>query len=557
MTENGKQTTNSLDGFDDLDEDFAAMVEEEKAERKKKIDALIEKLGQGHTSAHEKKVAFSKYMTTQGFPSWAGIEDLDHTDAERIFRYYPDYVVREKGTRRAYLRNARGFLIPFASSDSKEIEAECFVLVRKAREKAAAELLGGEVLPDASPDGVAMVADYLENMPRDARKIASLTRSLSFLAGEKGVELDAAVFDRIDRHAHIVPLDAGGALDIRTDERLNADRVAALRLVDRGWLLPDEPRPDPNASGSIAMTKAIKKHYTRELLRRIARHLLGLSKNIDIIVAPGDWGKSTFITILSRAFPGLVSSAEAAVALSAQGTRYGVVKYRLTQCRILFIDEAGHLDAGQSVAAGTVNVWISDELDVERKFENARLMRRSGTVILIGHTWPGVDASSQGVMKRVRWAFRASDDAPVMTDRERELLLSDDAIGTMRYAVLAECRALHKAVDEGENIDDATSTPESREAVAHFQVARMDPYAAALRDKYEPAGSGDFVPSSGIAAALMAVDESGKRPHGKIVEQKMRLAFHAPHVRPGRKYVAGQKTQQRVWFGIREKRTSH
>ena len=76
-------------------------------------------------------------------------------------------------------------------------------------------------------------------------------------------------------------------------------------LRARGWALPllDPAILESDTLGANTMRSAIENRFGHGLIDRIARHALGISKSIDAIVAPTNWGKSTLITLMERAFP--------------------------------------------------------------------------------------------------------------------------------------------------------------------------------------------------------------------------------------------------------------
>lgn len=107
-----------------------------------------------------------------------------------------------------------------------------------------------------------------------------------------------------------------------------------------------------------------------------------------------------------RAFPGMIGRLDAGKALSAQGTKFSQIEQLLTTCAIVFVDESGE-EPAVKVRAGALKAFGDDNLSVELKGENRRTVRRSGTAVFIGHDWPHLDTSAQGMPDRFKHCYRA------------------------------------------------------------------------------------------------------------------------------------------------------
>ena len=342
----------------------------------------------------------------------------------------------------------------------------------------------------------------------------------------------------------------GGSINLRNAEYISPSNTGKLLMLCHKWGMPlfDKSIADSDSEGKLAMEHAITERWKDELLTRLCRHLFGVSKNIDVVTAPTNWGKSTLITSLEKTLPGMVGRLEAYKAFSKQGDRFSQVSSLLSEKLLVFIDEAGQDDPERNaeVPPGALNTLTDDLLQVEKKFENNRTVPRLGTSILIGHTWAAVNASAQGVDTRVRWAYEA-EEFPPMTEIERNLILSDEGIEYMRFWMVRRCRELWESSDNGTMLDDLTMSANNRKSVAAFKMARGDSLASSLLEEFEVGKPTDYVPSSAIKGALESDSDDKVGP--KTIKSKVNIAFHAPFVRSGRATdrVSGKTGEGMVW----------
>ena len=392
--------------------------------------------------------------------------------------------------------------------------------------------------------GLRLTANHVQNVASNLKQ--------RVLSGKHGGIPDVAAEDFDVRNERpVIPFAAGGALDLTTGMTLDHRDTKDCMLRARGWALPmlDPAILESDTLGANTMRSAIENRFGHGLIDRIARHALGISKSIDAIVAPTNWGKSTLITLMERAFPGMVGRVEAGRALTPAGDRWSVITSMLSKNLWVFIDEAGG-KTGKTIHESILKTWVDDNVSVEEKFEKRVGKRRMGTAIFIGYDYPHIDMSEQGMQERFRWAYEGTGGK--MDEEERRLLLSDDGVSFFRQSIMRRAVKLWQTGDP----DSETLTPESWECVNIFIGKRQNPLAGALQDAFELGEPRDFVPTE-LIKSVIEVELDGEEVTGTMVRDMMAIAFHGANIVSGKVYVTDEKTEKRkqvrAWKGLRTK----
>ena len=479
-------------------------------------------------------------------PQWLQIDSLEEADAARVLRFFCTNFRNQRG-QKAYVSDTYGTWLLLDGS-SLACQAVIRAMIVAARREAAGEVY--ENVIDVALVEKTAYQNYLSNdLTLASHHIVRVSRQLSqqLLAGDECDNVAAEDFDR--RNAHpVIPLADGGGLDLTTGLTTSPGQLSSHLYLSRGWILPmlDPDIRSAKSDGACAMRTAIHDRFGQTLITRLARHALGTSKSIDVLVAPKNWGKSTLITLMERAFPGMVARVEAGRALSPAGDHFSVVTSLLSEKLWVFIDESGG-KTDKMIHGSMLKTWVDDMVSVEKKYENRVSKSRLGTAIFVGYDYPSVEMSDQGMPERFQWAYQMPDNP--MSQKERDLLMTEDAMAFFRQSVMSRAVALWQ---QG-NMDAECQTSETREAIAEFILKRQNPLASALKERYELGDKNDFVPSSDVMELLEEASEDGKSS-GKLVADTMALAFHSPQVIATKKKITGKSV--RGWKGLRLRTTA-
>lgn len=515
--------------------------------------------------SHSELIKEFEDFAIENFPDepWLQLRNLEDCDAWRV-RRYSGYRFKHVYQTCVMVQDDSGLWHRLESSDI--VHSIIRSLIVQGRDRA------GEELSEHSSNDAVIRHDYsyflTDFCELKSMHVINVTRQLSQVihtGKERALTFDSVSpedFDDRDSNPiipvsfhHGVPI--GGCIDLRTAKYIDPLATGEMLMLNHGWGFPmcDKEIMDSDSPGKIAMETAIKERWGDDLLTRLCRHLLGTSKNVDVVTAPTNWGKSTLITAMEKALPGMVGRLEAYKAFSRQGDKFTQTAIMLSEKLIVFIDEAGQDDPDRSaeLSPGVLNTLTDDLLQVEKKFKDNEAVPRLGTAVLIGHTWAAINASAQGIDTRVQWAFRANETDPMTTD-DRLLILSSDGIEYLRVWILRRCRELWETSEDGRILDDLTISANNRQALAEFKMARSDPLAASLIEEFEVGELHEFVRSSKIKDVLEDAN-GGEKISNNQIGAKIKIAFHNTGIRSGRKKDTLTKKQERVWFGIRERGT--
>lgn len=494
---------------------------------------------------------FSNLAEEWQLPVHLTFDHLEDSDSDRILRYCAEQLLRLEDN--SVVMGSLGLWHELTSA-SEFAKSAMRALVKNARSTAAREVT-------TRVDDVLQGAEYSHflqtGLPTGSVHVRYMTDQVSqrILANQAPAVITSSTEEFDDRVANpVLPLQGGGGFDLRTGKAVSVEELGRLKFFHHGWGMP-EPEPailektdDPAVN---EMKTAIIERFSDNLITRLAYHFLGLDKAVDLIIAPTNWGKSTLITILQKAFPGMVGRLAAVRAFSRQGTRFSQIERVLTEKILCILDEGGQKDPDRKmiISPAALNMLVDDELPVELKGQDNIFKRRLGTAIIIGHTWPQIESDEQGTNTRFHWAHMVGSDYTPMTRDQRETLLSPSALSYFRTLVCLRAVWIHQQGGAAE----LTYTDRSRDAVATFMLARSDPIVTALRDHYEEGDPKLGVSYSSVKEMLESISDS--RFTADAITEKISTAFHSSaHIRFGRPYVNGEQT--RGWFGLREKGTT-
>ena len=391
-------------------------------------------------------------------------------------------------------------------------------------------------------------AKELRGLTIRSRHCVEIMRTIAGSGNQDIKKIPKINFDQRNRHP-LVPLSDGTTLDLTEFPPVFLDETQVPKevyLLDHDWMIPPPDFSLLDSMEGCPMDNAIRNHYGEMLFTRIASYLLGTDKSIDCFTAASDSGKSTLSDLLMEALPGAVGMQGAKGVFHKDGQRFTPVATSLSTNLITIIDEVGHSTI--KIGTSTINEWVQDTIDRERKGEQRGSVRRISSMLMVGHTYPHVNFSDQGIKTRFKWAYDGSKMS-MMESRTRFELMDPKQIDYLRawlFYKAAELWSIHGstvgAKKELENDEDV------KVAVGVMSESRQDPVSSILNEKFEEDPNG-FVTSSDIEKSLEELEED--RPKGKALAAAITRTFHGSHVRSGRKSINGK--QKYGWKGIKHR----
>ena len=201
--------------------------------------------------------------------------------------------------------------------------------------------------------------------------------------------------------------------------------------------------------------------------------------------------------------------------------------------------------ADARLPTAAINSHTDEYMTIEKKGENVRTAKRTGSLVLVGHDWPPIDIHDQGIDTRIQWVHHVKGDADAMTQEERDMLVSPDAVKRFRHRLLIMARDL---MGDPRGAFKASETPETKAARALFLKERTDPKVDALQKEYvvDPRG---FASKNEINETLGAWRGDGaKELSSKLVAELLAKAFDGK-ARRCRPEIEGKRV--RGWCGIK------
>lgn len=483
---------------------------------------------------------------------WLSFDHLEETDADRVLYHFRAFFRNARG-QDAYLCDASGMwmrLLPRGKAAAAVVRS----LIVDARRMTGRDILDERgLIVDVDMRTKSAYAHYIMDALRlTSNHVTAVARQLQQRVmgnSDPATAVEGVAPEKFDnRNDHpVLPLqetDAGGAWDLTTGHSIGVHQVMPLMLIARKWAMPYTDPVDVkalNSPGAAAMRQALADRWGSTLISRLARHALGTSKSIDVLIAPANWGKSTLISIMQAAFPDMVGRVESGRALSIGGDKFSVVTKLLESKLWVFIDESGG-KTDKQIHGSVLKTWVDDRVSVELKGQDREERRWLGTAIFIGYDYPHIDMSEQGMQERFRWGLKMPDNP--MSQKLRDLLLTEDAIAVFRIELLETATALWQGGRDQLDLD--LERAEVKDTLTEFIEKRRNPLVGALHEAYraDPLG---FVPSAAIK--LVLEDAAGESIPGRTLQETMNMAFRSAI--PTRQTFEGK--QVRGWKGIMQK----
>ena len=349
-------------------------------------------------------------------------------------------------------------------------------------------------------------------------------------------------FDRRNIHPAI-PLNDGTALDLSQfpPAILPPEQARGLMMLDHEWSIPPPDFSLLDKSQDFAMSAAIQDRYGTELMQRCAVYLLGVSKAIDSITMPSNAGKSTLAEMLKESLPGAVSIHNASGVFHNEGSRFTPLATAVASSLITFIDEAGHDSI--SILTSTVNELAQNTVDEEKKGQQRRSVNRISSIMFMGHDWPHIVFSDQGIASRFIWA-QDLREMKEMSSAERAELMTKENIEYLRAWLFYTAAYLFNEFGSGEEArQEQQKTDSVKSAVESMMKSRMDPVCVALTS-YLAVDPYAFTESEYIKSIFEKEDLPVPQKRG--LGKALRRAFHNANIYPEKSAGA------RGWRGLKK-----
>ena len=445
---------------------------------------------------------------------------MERGDTARVLHYADDRFLKvvHGGLSDAYIQLSSGMFASINERNWGETRGEFGLLVEDVRDRALTDAPAYGVNIDKAMDACMARGERHDSLvcSRVANRVSAWSRTSDRVAHS------AALNNRDD--APLLPVIGRGALDLRTLGWVSPGELAAHRFSLTNWQLP-EPRmellgDDVSNEAKDAWLRNIGGRFGAGLMRRLARHLIGPSRCVDVVVSfVSGHGKTTLANALQASFPGIVSVVDATKALSMQGAKFSVLGVELTRSALVVVDES---DKVERVPTGMFNSLTGRTLSIEEKHVQAQSdVRRTGNIVLLGGDWPRIEIEAQGVGDRCRHVFSFDETADRLSIAEAQVLLSDQGIDFLRAWMVREAHLILRA---GDDIDDAEyAEADIRE---RFVAAVSNPVINELRTRFRFA-PGSTVPTGTVSQAIEAIHKDHKLqiPHTHRLKALMRLAF--------------------------------
>ena len=294
-------------------------------------------------------------------------------------------------------------------------------------------------------------------------------------------------------HSHPVLKANNGYVSLVTGRMMTADDLRPLHYM-RTAQAPTRYVPEAaeaSTPGAVAM-KTFLCHISggdeQTLLRRLAFHLCGSHKAVDIIVGAVDAGKTSLADIVQGTLgPALVSI------VSPHSRRGTVTAKRLVEAlentRLAFVPDIKAL-----------RKWPAAELN-----DMVGTKRTMGNLMVMSTGWPrGLNSLAEDVRARLGWALHVPTTMPA--DIERALLFDTDAREYLLASLVREAPEALAQFRECRQPGDVAATDRTRldaEAVRYYGA---EPEDRAIWERFEFTGDeADMVTPAEVAAELQAL----------------------------------------------------
>ena len=199
---------------------------------------------------------------------------------------------------------------------------------------------------------------------------------LHFSSNAGGVAIvNTNEFDNYEQH-RLLPYNDGTAWDFTQHRMLSNQELKEAMLMDHGWnIQPTTPVPT-DADGDITIElnddieKLLFEHYGKPLLEMFAARLReGTGKLVDSWRASAsNFGKSTFMDAMDRAFPGTIHREPTPKYMSSGGARFSQDTEPLSKTIWTAVDEVDK--AEKPIGFDKFGTYANETLSIEKKFAN-------------------------------------------------------------------------------------------------------------------------------------------------------------------------------------------
>lgn len=477
-------------------------------------------------------------------------DDSGRGELRRLLRYFRHLmlIVSHQNRTKLYLCNHHGLWMELDHKNNESSIGYLTVLIHSARMMAVEEQL--PMNPEMWREGV---------KPRDTRTLAAYVTQMTTtgMTNLMGYDVNVATSVMLnDRNSHpILPLANGGALDFETGKEISVAELATKRFTYFGWQIP-MPRTLKSSTPTLGETVA-EKYWGPHgrlhpiLLRAAAWVAGGVDKTIDCVKGAPNSGKTAAAQALKRAFPNAIEVLQAPTIMHSASTRFTPLQNHLAGNLAVMVDEIDKLvvneKTGCAIHEGKLNELAAEDMSVEPKGLDVRVMLRQGTAVLIGNEWPSVNVRAAGARERLQWAYAIPEKFGPMPKKDRNLLLSPDATRQLREMVLEHAR------EQGAKGNDLWEVPEARAADVHkltqsnISLEEQELCKLLVTDKK------GRVPAYALPDILERA-YGGNPPKTSAIPKVLRKVFgnHVQRVERGRDPNTGSRTWE--WRGISETR---
>lgn len=471
-----------------------------------------------------------------GFPQHLLIEDWIEADVERIWKY----------TSNNFYYTGKSVLISNQNvwtelrKDKPEVVSS---IIDNVRSKAAREL--EEWADKVDEITLSEYSNELRNSFKRSRHTQDVMFTLIEQApnGDRTQKESITKFDKRNTHP-ILPLNDGTAIDITTRKIIESDQALAHKYIDHEWNIepPNFDLLESEKDGPMA--KIIEEHYGIELFERLATALLGTDKYSDSFIIGTDGGKSTLVDIMAEAFPNAVDTRNTKKVFSAKEERFTPAADPLSKCLWTFFDEAGQQDA--TIPTSQVNEQAQDMITLHPKFGAMTSARRVSCSVFIGHDWPRVNFSDQGIKTRFVWGHDRRGAGKIDAQTRASLLMPLQT-DYLRAWIINKAHELWTEHGSGYAARIAQNESDSN-AIGKMKSARSDKFVNALQENFT-AKKHKKVKAEDVNKVLESVcDEDEKPPSTRALKTTMEKAFEDHEIVSKRLRVEGEMNF--YWIGI-------
>ena len=482
------------------------------------------------------------YQASQPLPDHlqATQELIVHQDTHRCF-HYANELFAVVGDRDVFVCSDKGLWYQLRDWDHKHLEALSRILdaVWKACHDECVK----------AEEVITLDVDY-PNKPSHTRAVAQ-----HIIHNQRFIKQRWAPSDMNDRSRRpVLPLIDGGAWDLTAVDlsdsgvgsRLGFHEIGGMKLLAGDAAIP-EPDYDLLAvpyPETEPMERAIGQVWGKALMTRIAMMLLGPNEFVDVLrVDQSGWGKTTLIQALMDAFPGAVGAMPAVDAFRNEG-KFSPLNVDLSEKLVVFVDEAGAENA--ELGKRHLHRLIDPYISVEKKRIQATTRRRTANAMLVGHDWPVLDTSEQGVERRIGYVEHNTSQQGMT--RQHYLEIDSEREQCLAYLRAWLCREAQRLWNDqsGKTPHELTITPEARSAKARLISERSDPLVSALWTAFEVNPTGRTASADVSRVLKDAANAYGiKEPKGRGIATQVKKAY--PLAR------AVRVTKERLWEGFTSK----